>query len=300
MDTSAARQQPPDGDHVGAPLAGLRPYVERDRPTALEILRRRLHRGDVPYSLHPGDWNWWSDHVDLRLPEPVRLIGDDTLVWRSTDGHVVAVTSTADDLARLLEAESVAPVSAVDMVSQHDPDRERVLTEAGFAPDDEHAEFASVRRLAGDLPDVVLPAGFALRSMTEADASSRADAARLSFRSAMDADMHRARYRRFMESPSYVAENDLVVIAPDGDVAAFAIVWPDDDLRVGQFEPVGTHPGHLRKGLGRAVVSAGLRRLRDVGMHTARVNTFESGTAAVSLYLACGFEQVDRLRSWVR
>jgi GNAT superfamily N-acetyltransferase len=97
-----------------------------------------------------------------------------------------------------------------------------------------------------------------------------------------------------------VAENDLVVIAPDGEVAAFAIVWPDDDLGSGQFEPVGTHPAHVRKGLGRAVVTAGLHRLRELGMHTARVTTHEQLAPAVALYLACGFEQVDRLRTWTR
>jgi ribosomal protein S18 acetylase RimI-like enzyme len=136
--------------------------------------------------------------------------------------------------------------------------------------------------------------------MTSADARSRADAARLSFRSTMEPEMHRARYRRFMASPAYRPENDLVVIAPDGEVAAFAIVWPDDDLGSGQFEPVGTHPEHVRKGLGRAVVTAGLHRLRDLGMHTARVTTSESRTPAVGLYLACGFQRVDRLRTWIR
>jgi GNAT superfamily N-acetyltransferase len=282
-----------------ASLPGLRLYEERDRAAALEILRRRIRRGDVPYSMHPGEWNWWVDHADPRLPEPVRLIGDDTLVWRSADGHVAAFTSSAQDLARLLVTEPVAPVTGL-VISQHDPDSERVLADAGFEPDETHALFGFVQPLTGGLPEVVLPAGYAVRSMTDTDARSRADAARLSFRSPMEPDMHRARYRRFMASPAYEPENDLVVIAPDGEVAAFAIVWPDDDLGSGQFEPVGTHPGHVRKGLGRAVVTAGLHRLRELGMRTARVATDEPRTAAVTLYLACGFQQVDRLRTWVR
>ncbi len=299
MEASEAR---PSGETVGASgtlLAGLRSYEERDRPAALEILRRRLRRGDVPYSMHPGEWNWWVDHGDPRLPQPIRLIGDDTLVWRSADGHVAAFTSTAQELARLLVTEPVAPVTGIDMISQHDPDSERVLADADFEPDETDAELAFVQPLAGGLPGVALPAGYAVRSMTGADARSRADAARLSFRSTMEPDMHRARYRRFMTSPAYEPENDLVVIAPDGEVAAFAIVWPDD-LGSGQFEPVGTHPGHVREGLGRAVVTAGLHRLRELGMHTARVTTNEPRNAAVALYLACGFHRVDRLRTWVR
>jgi hypothetical protein len=35
-------------------------------------------------------------------------------------------------------------------------------------------------------------------------------------------------------------------------------------------------------------------------MHTARVTTHEQLAPAVALYLACGFEQVDRLRTWTR
>lgn len=45
------------------------------------------------------------------------------------------------------------------------------------------------------------------------------------FRSTMEPEVHRARYRRFMTSPAYEPENDLVVIAPDGEVAALAIIW---------------------------------------------------------------------------
>jgi hypothetical protein len=149
VETSGARPFRKTVGTSGTPLAGPRLYEERDRPDALEILRRRLRQGDVPYSMHPGEWNWWVDHADPRL----------------------------------LVTEPVAPVTGVDMISQHDPGSERVLADAGFEPDETQAEFASAQPLTGGLPDVVLPAGYVVRSMTDADARSRADAARLSFRS---------------------------------------------------------------------------------------------------------------------
>jgi hypothetical protein len=43
-----------------------------------------------------------------------------------------------------------------------------------------------------------------------------------------------------------------------------------------------------------------LHPLRELGMRTARVATDEPRTAAVTLYLSCGFQRVDRLRSWMR
>jgi len=188
----------------------------------------------------------------------------------------------------------------VSSVADDDLERGRVLTELGFAPDPSAEAPVFLRPLTGDLPEIHLPAGYTLREVTDADAESRADAARLAFASTMDASTHRARYRRFMASPGYTRAVDLAAVAPDGSVAAFAIVWPDDELGLGQFEPVGTHPEHVRLGLGRAVVVAGTHQLQGRGMKMARVTTNADRTPAIELYRRCGFEQVQLVRDWSR
>ena len=63
----------------------------------------------------------------------------------------------------------------------------------------------------------------------------------------------------------YRPDLDLVVEAPDGSYAAFALAWYDPENRVGELEPVGTDPRFRRRGLGRAVNLFGLERLREVG-----------------------------------
>ena len=60
----------------------------------------------------------------------------------------------------------MAPVTGL-VISQHDPDSERVLADAGFEPQETDAMFGFVQPLTGALPEVVLPAGYAVRSMTD-------------------------------------------------------------------------------------------------------------------------------------
>jgi ribosomal protein S18 acetylase RimI-like enzyme len=96
-----------------------------------------------------------------------------------------------------------------------------------------------------------------------------------------------------MQSPVYDPELDVVAVAPDGRIGAFCIVWPDPVNKVGLFEPVGTHPDFQRRGLGKAVMSEALRRLRERGMTEACVCTNANHTPAVRLYESVGFRTVD-------
>ena len=98
----------------------------------------------------------------------------------------------------------------------------------------------------------------------------------------MDPDAHAARYLGFMRSVAYVPDHDLVAAAPDGRVAAFTVYWPDTELSLAQFEPVGTDPDFQRLGLGRAVLLDALRRLEHSGIAHARVMTNGDNHAAIA------------------
>jgi len=47
----------------------------------------------------------------------------------------------------------------------------------------------------------------------------------------------------------------------EDQITAFCTIWFDDVTRSAYFEPVATVPAHQRRGLGKAVITEGLRRL---------------------------------------
>lgn len=96
-----------------------------------------------------------------------------------------------------------------------------------------------------------------------------------------------------LERPRYLRDLDLVAVAPDGTLAAFCsagISELDDGSREAWIELVGTHPAHRRRGLARAILTAGLAALRDHGMTEAKLGVdAASPTGATSLYEGLGF-----------
>jgi ribosomal protein S18 acetylase RimI-like enzyme len=152
------------------------------------------------------------------------------------------------------------------------------------------------RSLTDALPPTQIANGFTIRScMGEAEVAERARAQYGSFDSTAPFERYVERFANFMRSPVYNPDLDIVAAASDGRIGAFCIVWPDPVNRVGHFEPVGTHPGFQRKGLGRAVMSEGLRRLKAAGMETADVVTPQDNLTAIKFYEAMGFQLVNKL-----
>ena len=103
-------------------------------------------------------------------------------------------------------------------------------------------------------------------------------------------------YQAIRAIPGYDPELDIVAVAPDGTIAAYCICWHDEVNRHGLFEPVGAREAYRGRGLAKAVLLETMRRLRDRGCEHAYVLTFEDRLPACRLYLAAGFEIIDR---WV-
>lgn len=160
------------------------------------------------------------------------------------------------------------------------------------------AEFFSFHDLdlAAYTPEVRLPDGYRVRSVYGAeDVAARVDVHRAAFHpSRMTVEKHRA----VMQAPTYRPELDLVVEAPDGAFAAFTIVWLDAQNRMGLFEPVGCRPEQQRRGLARAAMNEGLRRLQAAGARVAHVVSWMDDSAGAMLYKSIGFTLADRVYKW--
>jgi ribosomal protein S18 acetylase RimI-like enzyme len=109
-------------------------------------------------------------------------------------------------------------------------------------------------------------------------------------------------YANVVRTWPYRPELDCFVEAPDGTLAAYALAWYDDTNRVGELEPVGTHPDHRRRGLGRAVNLFALRHLRSAGATIATVACRGDDSYPVPrrLYRSVGFRELTRTVPFVK
>jgi GNAT superfamily N-acetyltransferase len=87
----------------------------------------------------------------------------------------------------------------------------------------------------------------------------------------------------------YDPELDLAVRAPDGDVAGYALFWPDRRTGVGLVEPMRVEDAHAGRGLAGALLRAGLDRLADRGCRRLKVSHDTDNPAAERLYHGAGF-----------
>jgi ribosomal protein S18 acetylase RimI-like enzyme len=273
----------------------------KEREAAHDVLRTLLARGPVPYTPHPGDWDWWTFHADPR-DRTDQLIGPGALALVSIneitmdDGEVAAFGLPAEEVIELGRTILPDTVFKVSHMSVADHAQVGALGAAGFELEGPPSPLFE-RATAGALPRSV--DGFAIRPLQgEHEHAARADAARLAFASTLEPEVHRARYLRFMRSPAYALANDMVAVAPDGTIASFAIAWPDDALSLAQFEPVGTHPAFQRRGLASAVLQESLARLAAAGIERARVMTGGTNERAQRAYRALGFQLVDEVASY--
>ena len=168
-----------------------------------------------------------------------------------------------------------------------DSTRLELLTELGF---EQFRSWDDVneRSLTDAITEPRLADGFLLRSASPQDADQLAAARNHSF----DEDWTGEQYRRaVMDKPGYDPAREIVVEAPDGRIAAFAVYWLDQRNSTGHFEPVGTQPDFQRRGLARAMLLHALRQMQGHGMTLATVNHDAENLPARKLYESIGFEK---------
>ena len=81
---------------------------------------------------------------------------------------------------------------------------------------------------------------------------------------------------RILQQPKYNPDLDIVVQAPDGNLAAFCIGWIMEDIKgnlQGQIEPLGCHPNYRHFALGRVALCEVMDRLIQRGVQSIWVET---------------------------
>ncbi|MEZ4660125.1 MAG: GNAT family N-acetyltransferase [Caldilineaceae bacterium] len=218
-------------------------------------------------------------HPDFRFIEP------DMTAW--AEAHLAGPTAEGH---RQLEI----------FAYEYDVSRRHLLAARDYIKSNAGGVVRRLRLISHSLPEPTVPPGYTLRPTDPADLDDCQRIADL-LNAAFNRNFHNAlEYQNFTKlAPSFRPELDLVMAAPDGTLAAYVGIPYDQANRRGIFEPVCTHPQHRQRGLAKALMLAGLRRLFALG---ARDVTVETGhmLAANRLYDSIGFTEVYQGYIWQR
>jgi GNAT superfamily N-acetyltransferase len=265
-------------------------------------------------------WDYWRWHVNenifqFNLEAAVWL-------WKTSDGRLAAVLhpdgageaflqvhpafhSLELDVEMILAAETQYATTQpggiqrlIIWVHESDLPRQDLLKRRGYIKE-KFAEYQRRRNMDKPIPDFSIPEGYVIRSM--GDLGEHPQRSWISWKAFHPNEPDEAYegwgwYRNVQRAPLYRRDLDLVAVAPNGEFAAFCTLWFDDVTRTAAFEPVGTHPAHQRKGLGKAIMAEGLRRVRDLGATLCTVGSYSE--PAGNLYASVGFTDYELSEPW--
>jgi ribosomal protein S18 acetylase RimI-like enzyme len=252
----------------------------------LALEQRRLLGLRAPW--HVGDVAWGlRQHEDREKEWKIRLWVEDGRVaawsWLKRDGRDRLEHDVHPQHLHLLNEILAEPAARVAFAYKDDAERRAALARHGFTHSGEAMHYL-VRDLAEPPELPRLPDGFRYRTVRADDVPERVSIHREVWAPSRVTESSYAQVRA--EWP-YRESLDCVVEAPDGRFAAYCLCWPDDEHRVGEFEPVGVRAAFRRRGLGAAVCTFALRQLHEEGGRQAIV--YCATAPACALYESLGF-----------
>ncbi len=250
----------------------------------------------------PARLDYWRWHVLLNCLEIDSLAGL-IFFWETNEGKIASVLNiesrgevflqvhprykTPELEAKMIEiAEERFPENNSLQIWAHEKDylRTELMKGKGFSrgnpPERQHRKIIE----GVELPESQPAAGYIIRSLGgREELPGRSWASWRAFHpGAPETDYEGWEwYLNIQKMPLYRRDLDLVAVSPEGELAGFCTIWFDDFTRAAYFEPVGVDPSHQRKGLGRALLTEGLRRLQKTGAVVATVGGYSQGANAL-------------------
>ena len=267
-------------------------------------------------------WDYWRWHVNENIFH--FKLEDVVTLWEAS-GRIVAMLNPdtageaffqvhpsyhgAELFSEMLDAaEQKLPNPKADdkkeliaWVNADDNLHKDILTGRGYARSKFKAEHMRRRSFSKPVPDFATPMGYTVRALgDESELPARSWLSWKVFHPDEPDEKYQGWewYLNVQRVPIYRRDLDIVAVAHDGELAAFCTVWFDDITRTAVFEPVGTHPDHQKRGLGKAVMNEGLRRAQKLGATLATVSSYSDGAHA--LYESMGFTELDLLEPWIK
>ncbi|MEG4942932.1 GNAT family N-acetyltransferase [Microcoleus sp. F4-D5] len=242
----------------------------------------------------PGEvidgWLWFRVHPDAR-------------------GGDVEAAAIAWGEVRMREVSAMrgARVKLRTYARAEDCDRISVLANCGFKAD--RYFYRMARSLSEPIPEPQFPEGFLLRQFPgEQDAAAWVEMFNQSFIDHWNHhDLTVDKFKHELAKPDYRNDLDLIAVADDGTFVSFCYceISVQECDRTGRNEGwiacLGTRRGFRKRGLGRAMLLAGLHRLKAVGVATAILGVdAENSSGALHLYESAGFHNIRDSISYVK
>jgi ribosomal protein S18 acetylase RimI-like enzyme len=151
------------------------------------------------------------------------------------------------------------------------------------------------RSLTGLIDPPTMPPGFICRSVKgESEVKGLVELQRATFKTEyMTINTRLAQ----MRATGYCPDLDLVVTAPDGQLAAFCFckLGHAGLIKTGFAEPIGTHPNYRDLGLAQALLITAMNKLLEKGCQSIRLSTNVENIPMRHLAESLGFSLDDNL-----
>lgn len=276
---------------------------------ANEFSVENMHVVDLPYRFS----SWAMDHrenVRLWFDGDEKLIGwavMQTPFWTidyafhpaaGAEVHPQILRWADKRAAQIVDTPAGRPIWFINVFTRQE-DRIRDLEEAGFASQANVGENSWTKVLMQQAADMLreapaLPDGFHIRPLAgEDEVDAYVDMHREVFQSTSMTSEWRT---RTLKQPAYIADLDLVVTAPNGTLAGFCICWLNRSSArgvSGQVEPLGIREPYRNLGIGKSLLTEGLRRLQAHGAQTMFVETDNDRDEAFMLYESVGYRVLE-------
>lgn len=298
-----------------------RPVVREDyeQIRALLLQTQAIAPMGLNWNIRRWEGKCWYDENETGNPDWHK----NSQLWQTADHHLIGLvhpdgpgfpTIQIHPDYRHLEAEMIdwaeSYLSAPQadgpgrqirfFVYEYDAHRQQLLAERGYQKMPYSGVTRHMRLRQRPLPAPQLAPGYTLRPT---DPENGRDAQQIAdlLNAAFQRTFHNAQeYQQFTRRATcFHRELDLVAVAEDGRFAAYVGVPYDEFNQQAIFEPVCTHPSHQQRGIAKALMLEGLRRLKAWGAVSVIVDTGDM-VPANRLYTSIGFTEMYIGYEWLR
>lgn len=266
-------------------------------------------------SLKPFNWrsavfeNWI---YASRFLEPPEYFTKRVHLWRADAGELAAgvIRGThftnvqisydyrflENEIFRWAEENPLDQKPVITMVYDWDEERQALLTDRGYRNEGE-IEDVRIYNLTQNYPQAALPPGY--RITTLAEYGNYAELIDL-VNHVWGVSLDEAWFCGKSSAPGYSLAHKLLVVSPEGQLAAYSLFWLYPANKTAEIDPIGTHPNHRKRGLARALVLESFKRMRENGMEYAYIASETDDPVVLHLYVSLQPVEGYQGCKWIR